>query len=357
MRSRNEPLLWIQCLALGAIPLEILLLRLFLAGADPGPVPFVERLLTWGIGSLAPAIALWKRPADWGSVLVLRIPSHTRSSEQLNLSADQGRLASRIPLLLAGLVLLPLLWWLDNTAVLVSEFSPLLGQSRLITLLLCVPVLAVIVWQLQQLGQAVTWLVRPTEPDKTTTAPFRPDQIKLQRSSFGLQLLNLPTLDWSTATAPVKPEPAANQSTEEILGEADVDPSASAGDKQDHDKGTTETDHPNNTLVDESTSAVPLKSEMDAAEDEGGTKTDETNEAKNANPSAPTESVAVAAASLPVEPEQSGKEEKSSCLNPEIVQVDTVAGGSTEGHREQAEPSRGKESEPEDSTQPPPGSL
>ena len=37
MQPRSEPLLWLQCLALGAIPLELLLIRLVLAGADPGP--------------------------------------------------------------------------------------------------------------------------------------------------------------------------------------------------------------------------------------------------------------------------------------------------------------------------------
>ena len=45
MQPRSEPLLWLQCLALGAIPLELLLIRLVLAGADPGPVPGVERFL------------------------------------------------------------------------------------------------------------------------------------------------------------------------------------------------------------------------------------------------------------------------------------------------------------------------
>ena len=48
MQSRREPLLWLQCLAIGVIPLELLLIRLLLAGADPGPVPMVERLLIWG---------------------------------------------------------------------------------------------------------------------------------------------------------------------------------------------------------------------------------------------------------------------------------------------------------------------
>ena len=33
MQPRSEPLLWLQCLALGAIPLELLLIRVVLAGA------------------------------------------------------------------------------------------------------------------------------------------------------------------------------------------------------------------------------------------------------------------------------------------------------------------------------------
>ena len=98
MKPRREPLLWLQCLALGAIPLELLLVRQFLAGADPGPFPGIERLLVWGIGILAPAIALWQRPADWGSLLLARIPIGVRNSEQNRLSAGQGGLISRLPL-------------------------------------------------------------------------------------------------------------------------------------------------------------------------------------------------------------------------------------------------------------------
>ena len=86
MQPRSEPLLWLQCLALGAIPLELLLIRLVLAGADPGPVPGVERFLIWGVGVLAPAVALWRRPADWGSLLFVRQPLASRNSDQLRIS-------------------------------------------------------------------------------------------------------------------------------------------------------------------------------------------------------------------------------------------------------------------------------
>ncbi|MEB3319686.1 MAG: low-complexity tail membrane protein, partial [Cyanobium sp.] len=45
MNPRSEPLLWLQLIALGAVPLELLLLLLLLAGADPGPFPWLERSL------------------------------------------------------------------------------------------------------------------------------------------------------------------------------------------------------------------------------------------------------------------------------------------------------------------------
>ena len=151
MSPRREPLLWLQCLALGAIPLELLLIRLLLAGADPGPIPAIERLLLWGVGAVAPAVALWKRPADWGSLLVVRRPTSRRSADQQTLSCRQNGRLSGATVLVAGLLLLPLIWWLDDSAVLVGEFSPISDQSRLVTLLLSTPVLAVILWQSQQL--------------------------------------------------------------------------------------------------------------------------------------------------------------------------------------------------------------
>ena len=72
MTARNEPVLWLQLMAIGAIPLELQLLRLILAGSDLGPVPSVERLLCLGIAVVAPAVLLWTRPVDWGSLLLVR---------------------------------------------------------------------------------------------------------------------------------------------------------------------------------------------------------------------------------------------------------------------------------------------
>ena len=146
MSPRREPLLWIQCLALGAIPLELLLIRVLLAGADPGPVPGIERLLLWGVGAAAPAAALWTRPAAWASLLVVRLPTAGRRQDQQRLSQGQTMALSGSAVVAAAVLLLPLLWWLDDSAALVNEFSPVATHSRLVTLLLSTPLLALIVW-------------------------------------------------------------------------------------------------------------------------------------------------------------------------------------------------------------------
>ena len=204
MQPRSEPLLWLQCLALGAIPLELLLIRLVLDGADPGPVPGVERFLIWGVGVLAPAVALWRRPADWGSLLLVRQPLASRNSDQLRISASHGALSSRVAVVITAVILLPVLWWLDDSAVLTSEFSPVSGQSRLVTLLLVSPFLALMVWQVQQLVQAATQLLASGATATPADLAFPADAVATQRTSLGLQLLNLPALEW--------PEPAVEPS-------------------------------------------------------------------------------------------------------------------------------------------------
>ena len=80
MQPRSEPLLWLQCLALGAIPLELLLIRLVLAGADPGPVPGVERFLIvggWGPGPSRRVVATARRLGDLCCSCVSRWPAAT----------------------------------------------------------------------------------------------------------------------------------------------------------------------------------------------------------------------------------------------------------------------------------------
>ena len=447
MQPRSEPLLWLQCLALGAIPLELLLIRLVLAGADPGPVPGVERFLIWGVGVLAPAVALWRRPADWGSLLFVRQPLASRNSDQLRISASQGGLSSRAAVVIAAVVLLPVLWWMDDSAVLASEFSPVSGQSRLVTLLLVSPLLALMVWQVQQLIQAAALLLGSPATVAPADSAFRADALATQRTSLGLQLLNLPGLEWpEPVVEPIKQEPdkaigvedtasetddSTDQATtdqastdnespdgessadnpvtaavsdeadpetapEPVVAEAQAEEAAPTSDQdadeamdvEDVEDTTPEPDDstedvstadispdneepddeaPDNQEPDGESSAINTATaeESDDVEPEALEPVDaedqddmsEDDDAEDISAVDADESSVAAAVPVAVEPEQTGEEQESTPLDAEVSQIDGVAGGSTESHREQAESSGSKESKPDEPSEPTPGGL
>ena len=336
MNSRREPLLWLQCLAIGAVPLELLLIRLVLAGADPGPVPAVERLLIWSVGGLAAAVALWKRPADWGSLLLVRVPTATRSLEQQTLSGLQGKV-SGFAALLAAALLLPVLWWLDNSAGLIQEFSPLQGQSRLVTLLLSAPLLALTVWQVQQLSQAVLWLIQGELSDATEVLDQQ--KLLLERTSLGLQLLRFEPLLWpeppiktTQDQAPAqttKPEPEPNpepEPTGELEAETISEPSATPEPEPESDPTPDPDPEPEPKPEPDSNADSALQPGSDAG-------------------------------ALAIEPEQRSEEDEGANLNAEVADLDSTSSGSPEGHREEAQPGGGEESEPEGSPETTPGGL
>ena len=444
MQPRSEPLLWLQCLALGAIPLELLLIRLVLAGADPGPVPGVERFLIWGVGVLAPAVALWRRPADWGSLLFVRQPLASRNSDQLRISASQGGLSSRAAVVIAAVVLLPVLWWMDDSAVLASEFSPVSGQSRLVTLLLVSPLLALMVWQVQQLIQAAALLLRSPATVAPADSAFRADALATQRTSLGLQLLNLPGLEWpEPVVEPIKQEPDKAIGVEDTASETDDSTGQATADQASTDNeapdGEIPADNPVTAAVsdeaDPETVPEPVVAEAQAEEaaptsdqdadeamdvedttpEQGGSTEDvstadispdneepddeapdnqepdgessaintataeesddvepealepveaedqddmsEDDDAEDISAVDADESSVAAAVPVAVEPEQTGEEQESTPLDAEVSQIDSVAGGSTESHREQAESSGSKESKPDEPSEPTPGGL
>lgn len=315
MQSHREPLLWLQCLAIGVIPLELLQVRLLLAGADPGPVPIVERLLIWGVGVVAPAIALWKRPADWGSLLLLRLPLASRSSDQLRLSASESQWGSRSALVGCTVLLLPLLWWLDESAGLIHEFSPLQDSSRLVSLLLTAPLLALLVWQIQQLVQAVLLLVQAPQND-SAAEPWSLDQLRQERTSFGLQVLRFAPLTWPE---PVEPIPSP---TPEQTNETEPEP-------------TNETDQEPTSGLPEDTASIDLTTSDD----------------DSAVASALIDIDITAA----VEPEQTAEEEESTPLDPEVGDLDAVASGGTEEHGEQSQACGSEQREPDQTPESPPG--
>lgn len=343
MQPRREPLLWLQCLAIGAIPLELLLIRVLLAGADPGPVPLLERLLLWGVAVLAPAVALWRRPADWGSLLLLRSPVASRSQEQLHYSAMQGGLGIKVGLAVVTVVLLPLLWWLDESAGLLQEFSPLQDQSRLVSLLLSAPGLALVVWQAQQLLQALLLLSRGTV-EETPEASWDCQRINSERSSFGLQLLQLQPLMWTEAMPKTdigstpEPAPTAAGTTDTVKDgiTAEQDSSEEAFTSDQVETAATEVE-----LIDTSSSEVEP----------------ETEESPKSEPEPATSDSTLLDAAVAIEPEQGGEEHEGSSLDAEVVEGDTVASGEAEQHREQSEAGGGEEGEPDEAPQSTPGGL
>jgi hypothetical protein len=181
-------MIWLQLLGAAAMPLELLLILLLLAAADPGPVPALERLLAWGIGALGPALLLWRYPADLFSLLLAQVPLRARSSNQRSLSAWQSGLSPRLSVVSGAALLLVCFWWLDVNAALAAPLAPLPTASRLVVLLLSVPLLALLLWQWQQLGQAIVLLTR-SPASLESIGPLSPQQLQEQRLCLGLPLL------------------------------------------------------------------------------------------------------------------------------------------------------------------------
>jgi hypothetical protein len=193
VNPRSEPLLWLQLIAIGAIPLELLALVLLLAGADPGPLPALERLLVWGLGALAPSLLLWRRPADCCSLLLVQVPQAARSAAQRSLAAAQGALPARLLMVAGAAALLPLLWTLDSHAALAGPFSPLDNGNRLASLLLAALLLALLLWQWQQLVQSL-WLLSRPPGAMAAHAPLPAERLASERLSLGIPLLLLAPL-------------------------------------------------------------------------------------------------------------------------------------------------------------------
>ena len=203
-----EPLLWLQLLGIGAVAGEALALLVLLGSVDPGPLPGLERLLIWALGALAPAVLLSKRPADPWSLLVLQAPLRGRREIQRRLMRLQDQPGLRLLPLLVAVLLLPALWRIDQSGGLATGLSPLADSNRLVVLLLSLPLLAVIVWQGQQIGQALWLLSRPADAIRAAD-PLSVADLEQGRLSLGLPLLLLDPLQPAMAV----PRPAAKPET------------------------------------------------------------------------------------------------------------------------------------------------
>ena len=208
MNARSEPLIWLQLIAVGVLPLEALLLLLLLAGSDPGPLPALERLLCWGIGGLLPALLLWRRPADVWSLLLLQTPLRARRPLQQRLSALQESVVIRVGLVGGSGLLLGLLWWSDEHAAIAGQLSPLAASPRLVGLLLAALLLALMLWQWQQLLQSL-WLLSRSPGALEAVKPMTTKELEAGRLCLGLPLLLLDPLPARVAGS--RPQPRSTQ--------------------------------------------------------------------------------------------------------------------------------------------------
>jgi len=178
----------------------------------------LERLLCWAIGVLAPAVLLWRLPADPWSLFVAQVPLRGRRPIQQRLSALQPPLLLRVGSL-GGVAILSLLmlWWCDDHAAVASAFSPVAESPRLVGLLLAAALLALVQWQGQQVVQAL-WLLSRSPEDVAAVAPMSGAALeRARRLSPGLPLLLLSPLQASMAPASIA-SPASAASSSPAVG-------------------------------------------------------------------------------------------------------------------------------------------
>ncbi|MFZ9319195.1 MAG: low-complexity tail membrane protein [Vulcanococcus sp.] len=288
--ARREPLLWLQLLGLAALPLEALLLFLVFAGADPGPFPGFERLLTWALGALAPAVLFWRLPPDLWSLLLVQVPLRGRRPEQLRLSALQQALLLKLLMAAGAALLLPLSWWCDAQAGLAWSWSPFSSSPRLVVLLVCVPVLALMQWQWAQVVQAI-WMLTRSENEVEQTLPLDQTEASEQRLNLGLPVLLLaPLAIEERVSRPAAPDPKVESSdtAEPVQADSAADPE-------------------------------PLSPEPEASPQPPSES--------SAEPPEPIESTLDVRAEVAVLPEEQAEEAESTELNQEIAGGDNIPAG------------------------------
>ena len=213
----------------------------------------------------------------------------------------------------------------------------------MVTLLLSTPLLALVVWQVQQLVQAIL-LLSGAELNDESTKPWDSQRLKNDRSSFGLQLLRIPLLSWSESGSSQKADTSEPEQPQPPKTET-VSPENTSIEKEENcDK-----DHAERT-ADEVQPDV-MEEEV-LAEEVTGEKVQQVNNAALEEPESILSATAVA-----VEPEQGGENQESTRLDAEVVEGDAVAGGEAEQHGEHPEASGGEERDPDKAPEPTPGGL
>ncbi|QNI55951.1 putative conserved membrane protein [Synechococcus sp. BIOS-E4-1] len=421
MISRREPLLWLQLMAFAVIPLELELIRLLLAGPAFGPAPALERLLIWGLAVVAPGVLLWRRAPDWASLLLVRIPAAKRTVDQRRISAIQQPLGLKAALIIGIALLLPMFWWIDHSALLVVEFSPTIDSSRLTALLIAAPLLALILWQWQQLVQAI-WLLTRSDQTFADLTPINPADLQSNHLSLGLGLLQLPPLEWEeTDVIRQKPETEVSENSEGQVHQSAADqapdpqpePAETHGDEDVQEDEpvainkaveviSVDEEHANDTVASSDFEAIhaeqqpleepcnddqKLQSSANNSVAGGEAEIDQPSVQPSALDSAPSSQTQPAptaddedlpektseitevssakgqseaesaVAAVTIEPEQPAEEHHSPDLDGQVSADNTVTGTDAETHHEKAETTGSEQGDPEQPAQPPPRST
>ncbi|KZR81086.1 hypothetical protein MITS9504_03533 [Synechococcus sp. MIT S9504] len=421
MISRREPLLWLQLMAVAVIPLELELIRLLLAGPAFGPAPALERLLIWGLAVVTPGVLLWRRAPDWASLLLVRIPAAKRTVDQRRISAIQQPFGLKAALIIGIALLLPMFWWIDRSALLVVEFSPTIDTSRLTALLIAAPLLALILWQWQQLVQAI-WLLTRSDQTFADLTPINPADLQSNHLSFGLGLLQLPPLEWEE-TDVIRQKPGTevsensagqvHQSAADQAPDPQPEPADTHGDEDVQEDEpvainkaveviSLDDEHANDTVASsdfEAINAVQQPLEEPCSDDQkvqssannsvagGEPEIDQPSVQPSALDSAPSSQTQPAptaddedltektseldevssakgqseaesaVAAVTIEPEQPAEEHHSPDLDGQVSADNTVTGTDAETHHKEAETTGSEQGDPEQPAQPPPGST
>ncbi|MEB3156977.1 MAG: low-complexity tail membrane protein, partial [Cyanobacteriota bacterium] len=156
---------------------------------------------------------LWRLPADVWSLLLAQTPALGRRDLQRRLS----RLQDSPPLKLLGpalgaLALLPLLIRLDQRSALAAPLWTSGPLPRLVALLLAALLLGLMLWQWQQVVQAL-WMLSRREAILETVQPLSLAELGQKRLSPGIPLLLPPQLTFAGVAEKARGPQAAAKTT------------------------------------------------------------------------------------------------------------------------------------------------
>ncbi len=200
MSTSKEPILWIQLLGIGTIPLEFLLLKLILAGSPLGPVPLLQRIIIAVIAIIIPTISLYKRPADWSSFLLFKLPLKGRSVCQYQISSLQLNTLPKLLFILGVIVITFFFWSVDDSAFILASISPLRNQPKITNILLSISLLSLIVWQWHQVVNSI-WLLTRSQDDLNKATYITQEKLLTRQSCFGLDAKWMEQLKFNSSTS------------------------------------------------------------------------------------------------------------------------------------------------------------